>query len=115
MSKKRPNEQPSRLNMVGRDAVGRLSSGPPAQPEVISLGYIEGAVWRLVVFPPSTRTGKADEVPQLQRQVMGGQWEVVAHDDVLAHVAWQAYRRGRRAEGRTPKHSGLFIPGSGDQ
>jgi hypothetical protein len=73
------------------------------------LGYVEGALWRLVVFP-STRAG-GDEVPQLQRQVMGGGWEIAAQDDVLAHLVLRAYHRGRRQEDRT-LHHGLVIPGS---
>jgi hypothetical protein len=77
---------------------------------VYSLGYVEGALWRLVVFAPAGPSG--DEVPQLQRQVMGGGWEIAAQDDVLAHLVLRAYRRGRREEDRTPSHHGLLIPGS---
>jgi hypothetical protein len=62
-----------------------------------------------VVFPGSG--AKADEVPQLQRQAMGGSWEIVGQDDFLAHLAWRAYKRGRKLDDHRPSHSGLLIPG----
>ena len=97
----------------GAGLAGQLHLPTPQQPqpEVIVLGYVEGALWRLVVFPPAGVKGH--EVPQIQRQVLGGGWEAVAHDDLLAHLAWRAYRRGRRLDDHKPSHSGLVVPGEG--
>jgi hypothetical protein len=88
-----------------------LAQRPGAPPvEVIPLGYVEGLLWRLVLLaPPSGSAG--DPIPQLQHQHPGNpEWELVAHDDLLAHVTWQAYRRGLRDHTERTAHSGLVLP-----
>ena len=99
--------------MSNRDP--RLRSGPadprlltPAggrapQPEVIPLGYLEGALWRLVVYHPAPGNPRDDPLPEIHRQEPGRpQWDIVGHGDLLARLVYQAWRRGheeRRGSG----------------
>ncbi|MCZ7662279.1 MAG: hypothetical protein M5U22_04740 [Thermoleophilia bacterium] len=70
-------------------------TGPP-QPEVIPLGYLEGALWRLVVHHPSPGTPKDEPVPEVHRQEQGHpHWDLVGRSDVLSRLVYQAWRRGR--------------------
>ncbi len=96
-----------RLGLVSPPGAGASTAGA----QVVPLGYIDGLLWRLVILAPRSVGG--DVTPQLQHQHPGsGEWEVVAHDDLLAHLTWQAYRRGAHRAGEAPTGSGLLIPGS---
>lgn len=96
-----------RLGLVSPPGVRASTTGA----QVVPLGYIDGLLWRLVILAPRSVGG--DATPQLQHQHPGsGEWEVVAHDDLLAHITWQAYRRGLHRAGEGPSGSGLLLPGS---
>ena len=107
-----PAEPPQGTPAPGRFSVGsslaERRGGSAA--EVIPLGYVDGLLWRLVLLaPPPGSAG--DPVPQLQHQHPGSpEWELVSHDDLLAHLAWQAYRRGLRGQPDRTSHSGLVLP-----
>lgn len=114
-----PERREGRPTIAGAEEIGRRlglvsppgGGAPTAGAQVVPLGYIDGLLWRLIVLAPLSASG--DAIPQLQHQHPGsGEWEVVAHDDLLAHITWRAYRRGTHRAGEAPVGSGLLIPGS---
>lgn len=79
----------------------RLARPPAAgpEPQIIALGYVEGALWRLVVHPPSPYADKQDPLPELQRQEAGHpHFDVVGRGDLLSRLVYQAWRRGQERE-----------------
>jgi hypothetical protein len=100
-----------RLRAMGLAGLGSSGAGEE-RAQVIPLGYVNGFLWRLVLLPPPPGAAKADPVPQLQHQHTDSpEWELVAHDDLLSHLTFQAYRRGSAVAHERREHGGLVVPG----
>ncbi len=92
-------------------AGGGLAPPPArqAEPQIVHLGYVEGALWRLVLYPTG-QGAQREMVPELQSQPTGHpHWDVVGRGDLLARLVYQAWRRGEENQPQKPRSS-LLIP-----